>query len=265
MIYINENARSKMKDWTDDTIHILADFDKTITDSNSISSWGVLSKSTLVSKEYIKDRNEFYNYYYPFEIDQTLDFETKNKLMIEWYTKHINLFVKYKLSENIVKDVAMNKSLMAFRKGAKEFLEDMNKRGIPVVIISAGIGNFVEQFLINNNCNFDNIYIVTNFIKFKNGIAVGVEDNIIHSLNKNEISIPSSVKEVIKNRPNIILLGDNIADIRMATDDTREQAFKIGFLEDKVEENFSYYTEAFDVVCTDNTSYNELKESVNLW
>jgi len=60
------------------------------------------------------------------------------------------------------------------------------------------------------------------------------------------------------------LLGDSISDIRMAREEARKDALKIGFLEEKVEENKSYYIEQFDVVCTDNTGYNELSEKLRI-
>jgi 5'-nucleotidase len=82
--------------------------------------------------------------------------------MTEWWNKHINLFIKYKLSEDVVNQAAKNLRVITFRRGSKEFLEEMYKRNIPVIIISAGIGNFIEQFLIKNGCNFNNIYIVSN-------------------------------------------------------------------------------------------------------
>ena len=258
MIIIKNGTLERIKDWKDDSIYVLTDFDRTITMGNSDSSWSILSKSNMVPKEYVEERQKFFNYYRPFEIDETLDYETKSKLMIEWWNKHIGLFVKYQLSEEVINTAARNLRVMSFRDDAREFLENMRDRNIPVIIISAGIGNFIEQFLIKNDCNFDNIYIVSNFLKFENGIATGVSDNVIHSLNKNEVSLPDEIKKLIANRKNIILLGDSIADIRMARDDARREALKIGFLEEKVDENKSYYSEQFDVVCTDNTGYNEL-------
>ena len=224
MITYNKEKLEKINNWIDSTIHVVTDFDRTITVGNSESSWSVLSKSNLVPEEYVKERQEFYNYYRPFEIDEALDYETKNKLMIEWWNKHINLFIKYKLKESVINDAARNLRVMSFREGAKEFLESMRDRNIPVIIISAGIGNFIEQFLIKNNCNFDNIYIIYNFIKFEDGIAVGVCENVIHSLNKNEVSLPDNIKELIKDRPNIILLGDSISDIKMVKEEDRERA-----------------------------------------
>ena len=264
MITYNRNKIMEVNNWNDCSVHILTDFDRTITVGNSDSSWSVLSKSDLVPKEYVAERQALYNYYRPFEIDESLNYEIKNKLMIEWWNKHIGLFIKYKLKESVINEAARNLRVMAFRDGAKDFLVNMKDRNIPVIIISAGIGNFIEQFLIKNDCNFDNIYIISNFIKFEDGIAVGVCENVIHSLNKNEVSLPPDIKDIIKDRPNIILLGDSISDIKMAKEEDRKSALKIGFLEEKVEENKTYFENSFDVVCTDNTTYTELFDKVKI-
>ena len=264
MIIIKNGILERIKDWEDDSIYVLTDFDRTITLGNSDSSWSILSKSNMVPAEYIEERQKLFDYYRPFEIDETLDYDTKSKLMVDWWNKHIGLFVKYRLSEEVINNATKNLKVMSFRDGAREFLKNMKDRNIPVIIISAGIGNFIEQFLIKNNCNFDNIYIVSNFLKFENGIATGVSDNVIHSLNKNEVSLPNNVKELIANRNNIILLGDSTSDIRMAREEMRKQALKIGFLEENVDENKLYYQEQFDVVCTDNTTYNELFQKLQI-
>lgn len=261
MINIKHEALEKVENWSDNSIHILTDFDRTITVGGSDSSWSILANSNLVPKEYVEERQALYDHYRPYEIDESLDDETKNKLMYEWWDKHINLIIKYKFSETIINEAARNSRVMKFRSGAKEFLENMRDRNIPVIMISAGIGNFIEQFLKNNECNFDNIYIVSNFIKFENGIAVGVlENNVIHSLNKNEVSLPEEIMQLVVDRPNIILLGDSVSDTKMAQEEKRNNALKIGFLEEKVEENRKYFEDQFDLVCTDNTDYNDLSK-----
>ena len=107
------------------SIYVLTDFDRTITVGNSESSWSILSKSNMVPKEYVEERQAFFNYYRPFEIDETLEYETKIKLMTEWWNKHIGLFVKYRLSEEVINNAAQNLRVMSFREGAKEFLENM--------------------------------------------------------------------------------------------------------------------------------------------
>ena len=45
--------------------------------------------------------------------------------------------------------------------------------------------------------NINNIYISSNKIIFKDGIANGVDKNIIHSLNKNEVSLDFPLLKLI--------------------------------------------------------------------
>ena len=111
-------------------------------------------------------------------------------------------------------------------------------------------------YLEQEECYFDNIYISSNQIKFENGIAVGVEDNIIHSLNKNEVSLPDAIKEKIKGRDQILLLGDQIEDTFMVEEEKRDHTLRVGFLlHPKDLETFKQY---FDVVLENDTSYQEL-------
>lgn len=263
MITIKEGTMKKIKDWSEETIYVLADFDRTLTVGSSESSWSILSRSNLILEEYKKDRQALFDYYRPIELDEQLNYEIKNKLIKQWWMKHINLFVKYQLTEEVVDKAIIDPKIMTFRDGAKDFLMHMHKKKVPVIIISAGIGNFIEKFLIKNDCYFDNIYIISNFIKFENNIAVGVADDIIHSLNKNEVSFSADIKELIAERSNVILLGDMISDTWMVSEEKRAKALKIGFLEDMVEENKEAYKHNFDIVCTDNTSFTELLKLIS--
>ena len=127
-------------------LFVVADFDRTITNGNSKTSWSILSESSLVPKEYKNERQEFYNYYRPIEVDESLDYEYKASQMKEWYQKHIGLFVKYKITEEIFKNAATDLRIMEFRPGAKEFIKLLHDNNIPLIIISAGIGNFIETY-----------------------------------------------------------------------------------------------------------------------
>lgn len=262
MIKIKKGALERTKNWSDESIYILADFDRTITVGDSEGSWSILSKSDKVPSGYKKEAKEIYDYYRPIEVDETLDEDVKNDLMVEWWNKHINLFVKYQIPEEIISTASKDLNIMKFRAGGREFLENMRDRKIPVVIISAGIGNFIEQFFEVNDCKFENIFIVSNFIKFENGVAVGISDNVIHSLNKNEFALTKEIKEKLGERKNIVLMGDCIGDVKMAREEVRKDAFKIGFLEENEEESMSYFETEFDVVCTNNTGFDELSKEI---
>ena len=124
MIKINEKAKKIIKN-LNNNFYIISDFDRTITASNSLTSWSILSNTNLVSDEYINERNLLYNYYRPIEISNDILFEEKKKLMSEWFKKHLDLFIKYKLKENVFQKAIVDNKVMEFRKGAKEFLKSL--------------------------------------------------------------------------------------------------------------------------------------------
>lgn len=265
MIICNDKDKlNEVNNWSLDNIRILMDFDNTITSSYSDSSWGILSKGDFLGEEYNIKMKEQYDYYRPFEIDEELDFDKKYRLMDEWWRGHIDYLIKYGLTEDMIDSVIDKCDVMFFRDGVVDFFKNMYDNGVPVIIISAGIGNFIVKFLEKNKCYFDNMYVLSNFIKFEKGKAVGVCGDVIHSQNKSEVSLPSYVKDKIVNRNNVILFGDSISDIKMVRDDERECALKIGFLEEKVFENRKYFEDNFDIVGIDNVSYNDLFEFINI-
>lgn len=265
MIWVKNGTTERIASWNKNNTYILTDFDRTLTLGGSITSWSVLAKSNEVPKEYVEERQKYYDEYRPIEINETLDYDFKNEKMKEWWKKHIALFVKYKLKEEVILKACRDYRIMSFRDGAKDFLKKCFENNVPIIIISAGIGNFIEEFLKQHNCNYPNIYIVSNFIKFENGVAVGIyHNNIIHSLNKNEVSMPQEVKKVIENRKNEIVLGDQVGDIKMSEFSKREKALKIGFLEENVEQNEDIYKKSFDIVLTNNGSFEELKKIIDL-
>lgn len=66
------------------------------------------------------------------------------------------------------------------------------KQNVPVIILSAGIGDVIKLILEHNNLVTDNVSVVSNFFKLSkgdNGITTieGFKgDKLIHVFNKNE-------------------------------------------------------------------------------
>ena len=264
MIICNEEKVNKVNEWNDDTIFVLTDFDRTLTSRDSYVSWDILSQNSLVSSDYIEEVNKLFKYYRPIEINENLSESIRSKYMIEWWNEEIKLFNKYGLNKDIISNVGSNMDLIKFRKGGYEFLKNMKDRNIPVIIISAGIGDFIENFLKYNNCYFDNVYVISNFLKYNNKDIVGFHGDIIHSLNKNIVTLSDNIKDLIELRNNIILMGDNVADINMVNVSDRESSLKIGFLEDKIEENKEVFLKNFDVVGINNIGFDILSEKVKI-
>lgn len=162
MKYINTDKLENLE-INKQNVYIVIDFDKTITAANSADSWD--ASGCILGNNFKKDANELYEFYAPIELDYTLSFEEKEKYMIEWYGKCMDLYYQYKLTKDKLKQSVQSSDLI-FRKGAKEFIKIAYAENIPIVILSAGIGNVIEQFLKDNDCYFDNMYIISNFIEF---------------------------------------------------------------------------------------------------
>lgn len=264
MIYINNEEKIKNISFEKDKFYVVADFDKTLTEGTSNSTWAVMANANQVGSEYKEKRTALYNKYRPIEIDQTISEEEKCKAMDEWWKAHINLFYEYGLKEESIKNAILDGNLK-YRDGSKEFLRKMNEMNIPVIIISAGIGNVIEEFLENEDDVLPNIRIVSNFIEFENGTIKRIKGETIHALNKNIVSLDNASKKMLEGRENILLLGDGLADLKMISDKQKEHAVTVGFLEEKVEENLEYFNKEFDIVITNQGSLNDVNKILKIY
>lgn len=264
MVYINNKKLEKFDFSNPQSYCVVADFDKTLTEGTSNSTWAVMANSNGVSKEYSEKRNALYQKYRPLEIDSTLTDEEKSAYMEEWWKKHIELFFEYGLKESAIKTSTENGGLF-FREGVKTFLEKMNEYKVPVIIISAGIGNIIEEFLNKENAYYENIFVLSNFVKFKDGVIEKIDGETIHSLNKNVVKLPKEIKKLIDERKNILLLGDGLADLKMVQKEDLERTITVGFLEEKIEENLEYFNKEYDIVLTNKSSFEEVKKILNLY
>lgn len=148
---------------------------------------------------------------------------------------------------------------MVFRDGVKDFLYDLYMKHIPVIILSAGIGNVILESLKLNDCLYNNIYIVSNFIDFENNLMLPFTSKIIHTCNKSISRLSFSVADKIKNKDYILLFGDLMEDLNMVNSKDLNRTFSFGFLEKNIDKNLEFYKQSFDVVLTDNSSFYVIK------
>lgn len=225
MKYINNEKVNNIK-LTKNNFYVAIDFDKTITSKESCDSYD--ASGNMLGEEYKKKNFELYQKYAPVELNYTISFEDKYKSMEEWYNGVMSLFYKYHLTEEKL-NKSVNTSNLIFRAGAKDFLHKMYKNNIPVIILSAGIGNVIEHFLKKNGCYYDNIDIISNFIKFdKIGKMEKYNDEIIHTLNKTmDGHITRKIAKKIEDRQYRLLFGDFIEDKKMVPIDEWDKTIAI--------------------------------------
>lgn len=241
-----------------ENLHVLADFDRTLTtafvDGKSVPSLiSILRDGNYLTTDYAEKAHALANKYHPIETDMNISFDEKWKAMDTWWREHSKLLIESGLKKYDLEKVAISGGVR-LRDGFSEFAEILRTNNIPLVIMSAsGIGTeSISLFLKHVGALSSNVHIISNEYEWdKEGKASMMKEPIIHSLSKYETAIQNySVFNVIENRRNVILLGDSVDDLGMVKGFDYDNLITIGFLNDKVEENREHYKKVFDVVLT---------------
>lgn len=252
----------------DKGFHIVADFDRTLTKAfmkgrKTQSSYAFIREGKYLKEEYEKQSHDLFNKYFPIEQDANIPLEEKNKKMNEWWEKHYTLKIKAGMHKNIIKDI-IAKNKIELRDGTEQLLETLNKNNIPLLIFSAGLGDLIKEFLRAQNMLKDSVHIISNFFTFdKDGKAIDYTKPLIHSFNKNEVQVKHHVyHKEIETRKNVILLGDTLGDLGMCDGLDHDTIIKVGFLNDKVEENLEKFKQNFDVIILNDGPMNAVNRIV---
>ncbi|MFH2018688.1 MAG: haloacid dehalogenase-like hydrolase, partial [bacterium] len=239
-----------------ENMHILSDFDRTLTyalvnGQKSPSIIAQLRNGDYLSKEYSSEAHALFNTYHCFETDPELSRAERSAKMQEWWDKHHKLLIKSGLTRRAMDEVVA-KSTLKFREGALSLFDLTKQNNIPLIIMSAGPGYMIAKYLEQEKRLYDNVHIIANWYEFDDsGNMIGIKEPVIHSLNKYEIVVKEyPIFETIKNRKNVLLMGDGIDDVGMIEGFEYDNLLKIGFLNDGVEKNLDKFTANFDVVIT---------------
>jgi len=251
-----------------DTVQVLADFDRTLTtafvDGKSVpSAISILRDGNYLAAGYAEKAHALFDKYHAIEIDPSVSFEEKYSAMEEWWTRHSKLLIESGLNKSDLKKAAESGKIR-LRDGFTEFMDTLRESNIPLVIMSSsGLGtDLISLFLEKEGKLYDNVYIISNTYEWdEDGNAVKVTEPIIHSLRKYETAIQDyPAFDVVKERKNVILIGDSLDDVGMVKGFEYENLIKIGFLNYKEEENLETYKKTFDIVLTNDTSMEHINK-----
>ncbi len=235
-------------------LHIVADFDKTLTrafvdGSPYVSTYAILREGKYLSPEYAEKSYALYDRYHPCEIAENIPLAVKKEKMNEWWQAHLELLARSGMNRDAIKDAART-GRIRLRDGTSEFFALLAKNRIPLLIFSAGLGDIIEEFLRLHNHLTTNVHIISNFYQFdEEGKFRSQESKFIHSLNKDEVAIKDTPYYTeVQERPNLVLLGDTVNDVGMATGMLHKEMLTIGFLNENQEKFLKIYKDTFDVV-----------------
>ncbi|MCF7795151.1 hypothetical protein K9M50_02230 [Patescibacteria group bacterium] len=261
-----DNKIAKIKKQGINKLHIISDFDKTLTKATRNgkkipSGIALIRQGDYLSSDYPKKAFALFDKYHPIEIDENLDYQYRYKMMQKWWQEHEKLLIESKMHKSVIEDIIEKKPKL-FRDGVDDFFNFLYEKGIPLLIFSAGIGNLIKSYLKKRNELTNNIHIIANTFVFNSqGYATGYENEVIHTLNKSETKIKNqNYNKMISERNNVILLGDSLGDLGMVNDLDTNCIIKIGFLNKDVESKLELYKSKFDVVITDDGSMNYVNQ-----
>lgn len=270
MKILNEKIEAIKKDGAD-SVHILSDFDRTLTHAfyNRVKTSSLIShlrNGSYLTANYAEKATALFNKYHPIELSCEISRDEKSKAMLEWWSSHYKLLVDSGLNETTIKQSVsdlIREGKIRLRNGVPTFLKNLAKNNIPLIILSsAGIGNMVTEFLKEQKLFFENTHFIGNTLEFnEKGDFTGIKnDKIIHILNKHESELKNlQIYKTLLEKKNIILLGDCVEDLSMAEGFPAKTIIKIGF-QNYEEENLEEFKKKFDIIITDDGNFEEINK-----
>jgi 5'-nucleotidase len=262
-----QKKKQTIKKQKHNSLHILSDFDRTFNyayvNNEKVSSLiSLLRNGKYLTPDYSEKAHELFNKYHPIEISSKIPINEKIIKMNEWWETHFKLLVDSGLDKKTIKQFikqGINSGKMKLRKGIPKFLDILNEKSIPIIIMSASVGDFIKEFLNQEKIKIKNIHIVGNIFEYNSeGKFKGIKNNnIIHVFNKKESTIESlEIYPELQKRRNIILIGDSLGDSEMAEEFPYKEIIKIGFLNPGEEDNIEKYKQNFDMILTGDSDFS---------
>lgn len=251
------------------SFHVVADFDRTLTSAfiegkKFLSSYALIREGKYLTADYPLRAHALFDKYHPYEVDETISFAEKNKWMNHWWSEHFELMKECGMNKAVIHDIVLQRQVQ-FRAGALDFLDLLSRNNIPLLILSAGLGDLIKELLESEQKLTSKVYLLSNFYIFDGqGKVIGKKNKqFIHTFNKNEVEVKKTpYYQEIASRRNVLLLGDSLGDLGMSEGMEHECIIRVGFLNENKEELLSKYMESFDIVITDDGSIGYVKEMV---
>lgn len=263
-----EETIARMKQDGPDKLHILADFDRTLAYASvkgekTPSFMAVLRDGTYLSPEYANQSKALFDYYHPLEVDPTISRTEKKQLMEEWYGKHFDLLKQYGLSRQDIERLVQSEKLQ-LRANSADFFQLLHQHHVPLIIMSgSGLGgDAISLYLKQRHRLISEIHIISNnLIWNEEGKMIGVKKPFIHPLNKDETILKDfPFYPTIKERKNVILLGDDLHDVEMIEGFDYDNLIKIGFLNERWEELLPAYKQNYDLIILGDQGMEKVNE-----
>lgn len=263
-VYIRDSVRVRDKlkvlyEGGPEKLQVISDFDKTLTKfvingEKGCTAYGVFENSKVFPESYREKAKALKEKYMPIEYSGSISQAEKESHMVEWWTKGNELIIELKIKQTQIPEIVKDAHI-ALREGVEWFFVKLHEKEVPLLIISGGLGDIIEEVIEQQSTLFDNVTIVANFFKYEEDVVVGFEDKLLFSFNKQEMTKDLDFFKHNEDRTGVIVMGDLPGDASVSSSPKNpEVTLTIGFLNEKVDEHLNNYMDAFDVVIVDDHS-----------
>ena len=256
-------------------LQVVSDFDFTMTrfrigNSRGASCHRLIEGSGFLQPHIVQQADALFNYYYPLEVDPTLPMTEKVEHMTTWATKAAELMVDSGLKKYEIKlavSEALKSNTFSLRKEVPVFIRSLADKGVPLLLFSAGIGDIIEEALIQTlNDIPSDVHVVSNHMIFKGNKLVSWTEPVFHVFNKKASSALHSSffkKFDLAHRKNVLLIGDSMGDVAMSEglNCSQDSILRVGFLNDKVE-RLPDYLAVYDVVILGDPGFDYINDTI---
>ena len=219
LIYANaasiEAKIARFEDVGADRMHIIFDFDRTLTiarpgSDEDITTWHLMKEHLPeVGKQQYQ---QLFEHYRALELTGTMSQEHA----VIWWSSILDLFVEHKVNIQEVESDFLEKATI--RPQTKELFDLCEQAGIPTIIMSAGIKEVIDIWARAYQIH-PTIVISTALQLSLQGVVEGWnQSSLVHVLNKCEQDHPQ-LSQIRRDRPYALVIGDGMSDADMATGD----------------------------------------------
>jgi len=221
---------------------VITDFDATLTSGDSEQCHDMLGASPLMSQG-------FHDAFKPL-----LDWTTNAAIDgVEWWDQAHGYMVKYGMPPRQLIPRMVREASMTPRPGALELLKKCEQLGVPVLIVSAGVSDVIEEFLRQHGALSENVTICSNRLNYEADSApksVSPAPPITSFTKAYAYKSASSFFQEHSDRRALIVLGDSVTDVDACENVPSDFVLSVGFVNERPDA--AGHAQAFDAVIVGN-------------
>jgi len=202
----------------------------------------VMGNSKLLSSEF---RREF---------APLLDWSTNTAIDgVEWWDVAHGLMIKHGMPARAIIPRLVREAKMVPRPGALELLKRMEDLNVPVLIVSAGLSDVIEEFLRQHGALSENVTVCSNRLNYQADStpkSVSPEPPITSFTKEYAYSSASAFFAEHAKRKAIVQLGDSLTDVDPARHVPYDHLLSVGFVNERPDP--TKHHETFDAVVHGN-------------